>query len=548
MALVLYTFAGLHILYWLASIAIPILLTILALACRLAIRQINRRCTAPLIDLARQVDRLDTRSLDNLAEIRAQVDQTLPGRAAEAMANLARDSQQLYQGRWLPDPRDYLRRTTLLSHAQQNLLSYRPAGAILAIGLLCALVTLVVEQALPPLYPELALGLILLPIALTGMTALLLAAAARTARVHLAEALDDLVHALGRHLPVYSDQTGTAALIDTFLIYDRSMKESLQAFTETAGRLAESDMADGIRRSIEQVLTESVAPSLQQSTAALSQLAGELSQRQERGMEELASRFAQALSAELAAHLHPVNRELAQMVSLMSDVKNYVDVAMRALETVHDRSGQLLQDVGQSLQEMAVARGTLTGDLAAIETHLTTLADTSSHMADQYSGQEQTLAGSLDEFGFKLTEAVAGLESTLQQTVRAAEDARLTAADHRAAAERHVSLMQEQVKRFGDQLKVDLAQLLEQIRQETGQVAGQSAAISRQVGQMNEILGGTLDSFTQGSAQYVKQTLSRFDEHLAEIFTRLAQTTSEIQDAVDALPAALQQQGPSYGA
>ena len=140
---------------------------------------------------------------------------------------------------------------------------------------------------------SLAAGLILLPL-LVGLAGALLAAssAQRASRLPAAICLQDLHHSLENRLPVFNDQAGLAMLIDNFLVYDRQMKDSLQDFTATASRLAESDMADGIRRSVEQVLQESVAPSIQQAAATLGSLAGELTNRQERGMQDLAVRFA----------------------------------------------------------------------------------------------------------------------------------------------------------------------------------------------------------------------------------------------------------------
>ncbi len=94
---------------------------------------------------------------------------------------------------------------------------------------------------------------------------------------------------LADHLPVFNDQAGLALSIDEFLIYDRQMKTTLETFTFTTDRLASKDMADGIRHGVEQVMLNSVAPPIQQAAATLSNLAVELTQRQERGMQELAT-------------------------------------------------------------------------------------------------------------------------------------------------------------------------------------------------------------------------------------------------------------------
>ena len=547
MAMVILEFAGIHILHWLVSALLPLLLAGLALYYRLVSRRLRLNIIDPADNLAWQIDQLEGRSLENLPAADELFHKISPTSFCEAFDRMSRDSAGLYQNRWLPDPKEYLRADLLLSAAQSSAISLKPAARCLAIGLLGSLISLLIMQPVPPPSPELRPVLMLLPLAAGLAAALLSAADARHSRRQLESRLDELHHALARHLPVFNDQAGVAMLVDSFLVYDRQMKDTLQTFTATAGRLADSDMADGIRRSIEQVLTESVAPPIQQSAAALGRLAGELSDRQENGMQDLASRFAAALSAELAAHMNPVNRELSQMTALMADVKNYIEVALRALETARQQSDSLLQDTRQAMLQTAEARTAMAADYTRMNEQLQMLNQATGQMAELYQGNDQNLAASLQEFGSRLDQNSQKLGELVQEAIRTAELSRQSAASQQTSAGLYLDDMREQVARLSTQLSADLNQLLEQIRQETGSVAANTADIGSRLGQVNSALTASISEFTQSSGHYVQQTLERFDASLAEVVNRLTHAALEIQDAVDALPAALQQ-GPRYGA
>lgn len=543
MTLMITEFAGLHILHWVISGLIPILLAGLTVGC-LAVNSRLRRQAIWLVNrLIEQINGLEGRTIENLPAVDAIFKHSRAAAFSRAFSRMEQECHELYEGRWLPDPKKILRQDILLTSSQQASISLRPAAGLLAVAILAALVSLLVQNPIPPQNESLKVGLILLPF-LTGLAGAILAAASaqRTGRL-LQLRLQDLHHSLETRLPVFSDQAGLAMLIDNFLVYDRQMKDSLHDFTATASRLAESEMADGIRRSVEQVLQESVAPSIQQSAATLNSLAVELANRQDRGMQDLAVRFATALSEELASHLHPVNKEIAQMGTLMADVKNYIEYAMRALETVRLQSEGLLGDTRQAVLQMAESRARMTDDFSRVGEQLQSLTASTSQMAGLYEGNEHNLAQNLQVFGHQMDQFSQRLGSLVHEAIQSMQDTRVLADGQQASAEQHLAAMQEQISQLHAQLGSDIQALLEQVRRETSTVAERTGSLGQQLGILNSTLGRSMDDFTQASAQYVQNALASFDSGLAELTDRLAHTAAEIRDAVDALPAALRQ-GP----
>ncbi|MDW7659161.1 MAG: hypothetical protein SCM11_18485 [Bacillota bacterium] len=539
MAMVIFEIGNLHLLHWLVSAAVPLIIITLAIIDRVILAKLMQSFVKPLARLTDSVDQLEGRSLDHWPAISQEAKANCPAQILRHFNHMEEDCKLLYQGRWMPDPRTALPLSAWLSPAQRSAVSYKPAARILAIGILAALVSLLIQVPLPVTPSGLGVVLALLPVLTAIAAALPIAAATRHSEQVILTQLDALYLALNRHLPVFNDQTGIATLIDAYLDYDNQMQHQLQQFTEITSRLAESDMADGVRRSVEQVLTESVAPSLQQSTTALGKLAGELTQRQEQGMQTLAEQFAEALSVQLAAHMHPINREIAQMGSLMADVKNYVEVAMRAMDTVRQQSGQIQQAVGQSLQQLSAAHESMGSDFATVREQLATLADSTVKLTDLYQGNEQCLAKSLEFFAQKLNDGTHHLTDITRQAIQMATETRTAADGQQTAVASQLTAIQNQTDNFSKQLSETIDHLLQQVHLETAAIAANTADIGKQLHALSGVLDTSLDQFTQGSAAYVQQTLDRFDGSLADIVTRLAQTAAEIQDAVDALPSAI---------
>ena len=538
--------AGLHILHWLISALLPVLLLGMAFYYWIVTHRVQNRSIAAVSQLSLQIDRLTGRTIDNLPAAASLFRQFAPESFSQAFERMQADCDDLYQERWLPDPRHYLNADTLLTPSGRNSLSWRPAASLLAAGLLGGMVSVLVQQIIPPPHAEMALALIMLPLITGTALSILMAAQSRYIRSLLDHQLQALDVSIGRSLPVFNDQSGVASLVDSFLEYDRQMKDSLENFSTTAAKLGDSDMVDGIRRSIEQVLTESVAPPIQQSAAMLGRLATELTNRQENGMQDLAARFATALSSELAAHMQPVNKEIAQMGSLMTDVRNYIEYAMRALETVRQQSQVLLDDTRTSIQQSGEVRASMAADFTRMDDQIRQITESTSQMAALYQGNEQNLAGSLQTFGVQLDQNSRKLGDLVHEAIQSSTEARLSAEGQQIHAGQYLAAMQNQIDQLTGQLGKDLNRLIEQIRLETGSIALHTADIGARLGQLDGTLRKTLDDFTRSSGQYVQETLGQFDTGLAEIVERLGETALEIQNAVDDLPSALRQ-GPHFG-
>ena len=541
MVMTVLEFGGLHLLHWIISGVIPVALLITAVIYMVIARKTVNKVRDFQDQLSAKLQSLESRQIENLTHISNVFQQAGLPLIRKQFQKMEQDSDVLYDGRWLPNPDLYLSSEQVFSTIQSSSLSLRPSARLLSVGLLGSLISLLMQSQYPASGQIPAIALILAPAAVGLALSLILLSESMYGIGQIKSFSIDMKRLLESRLPVFSDQAGLGLMIDQFMSYDRDMNTSLKAFNETAVRLTESDMADGIRRSVEQVLLDSVAPAVQESSAVLKKLADELVHRQERGMQELAGQFASALTSDMAAHLKPVNKEIAQMSSLMTDVRNYIEYAMRALDTVKEESKQLLADTQTALQQMAQARGHLSEDFGKAGQQLQLLTSATSHMADIQQNNEQGLAKSIEQLSLQLASHSDAMETLVEQAASAMQQAQASAADQQSSAEEHIANMSGHVSQLSRELGDKISLLLEQVDTETSSVAKNAAEIGARLGTLNETLAQSLNDFSRESADYVHSTLQAFDSNLAELVRRMTQATVEIRDAVDALPAALQQ-------
>lgn len=497
---------GLHGLYWLTSLAIPLVILLTTIIYLILNRHLLHKTGPLLIRLNQAINQLDHFGIDQLPAVTDLFDRTGQAALTEAIRRLSRDCHVLYQDRWLPDPETELNIEQLYSSSLRNSLSYRPPINIFLTGLMAGLVTLLLQIEFPVAQESLKPLLIALPIVIALACAMVLAVQVQSAHKTIKAGLKNLRITIGRFLPVFNDQAGVALLVDSMLHYDHSMQQALSQFNETTEKLVQSDMAEGIRRSVEQVLLESIAPPIQKAAATLSDLATELTTRQNQGMHELASQFSTAITTELVTQMAPVNRELTQMTTLMSDVRNYIDYAMRALETVRQQSEELLKASQASLEQMATARDDLADDFSAVSDYIQQLTVTTDKMTALYQGQEASLSTALQTLSGQLEQHSQSLNTSLVETAKATQLAGSLTDLQRRSTDEYMQVMQNQYQ---------------------------------QLDRVSLLLKTTMEQFIHDSGQYVQGTLKEFDQGLAELIERLSFTVTEIRDAVDALPAAL---------
>lgn len=443
------------------------------------------------------------------------------GRAADAIQDrlagsdldslgqgLARISHLHYEGRLLPDPGPVL-----------SSLDLYPSGRVKALGGLYALLAFgaaalgAIASLLFYAYGQLKLtvlgtGLALMVLGLASAL-ILLWYGVKTAG-DLEGEKDQLCLALTSSLPVFMDMTGVAVLVSEMLGYGEKMREEVQAFSRLAQDLTAGGFAEGINTSVRTIMSQEVAPPLNEANAALTDLAKSLADKQEKGMDDLADKFSNQLSKALALHLAPLPDKLQILHQVAAHSADMMEESMITMTRAREENKSINEDVRESLRLMTLAKNDMADEMASVSDSMEILSASTEKMSALYADEETDLASHIDRLTqqLKLYSDTMGLGIT--ESANAIEASVRMSASHNKNA----------------------AILLERLDEQLGMLE-----------EINRQIRDNTQHFTKESAAFVSRTLEEYDVSLAEVVERLTFTTAEIRDAIDALPQAIRGAG-----
>lgn len=417
---------------------------------------------------------------------------------------LAKVSAANFEGRLLPDPepimksRGLLQAAPLLDHGRLFALTSFAVGAFWLVAALLISVMMAMTASLIPL----ALAAFLFSLVASFF---ILWYAARAGRA-LDKEKDRVITALAGFVPVYTDRTGVALLINQMIGYGEEMRGEVKVFSQLAAELAKGEFAEGIQTSVRAIMSQEVAPPLKEANHALTELAVSLAEKQEKGMTELADSFSAAVAQALSVHLSPLPDKLSTLYQVVENSATMMGESVVTMERVRQESQEVARDVQETLRLMALAKNDIADEMAAISDNLEILGASTEKMTALYSGEETNLASHIDRLSDLMRSHSDRLGEGIIESAKAIEaSVRMSASQNKNAA-------------------ILLERLEEQL------------ATLEDLGR--QITDNTI-SFTKESGGFVTKTLEEFDVSLAEIVERLTFTTAEIRDAIDALPAAI---------
>ncbi|NLA95888.1 MAG: hypothetical protein GX838_03490 [Clostridiaceae bacterium] len=418
--------------------------------------------------------------------------------------HMARISASNFEGMLLPDPesvmksRGLFQAAPLIETGRLYSLNCFAAGTLWLVAAL--LISLMTDMAAPVI--SLSLATFLLSLVFSFF---ILWYTRRTARA-LDRERERVITALSGFVPVYTDRTGVALLISEMTGYGEQMRGEVKAFSQLADELAKGEFAEGIKISVREIMSQEVAPPLNETNYALTGLAKSLAEKQEKGMAELADSFSAAVAQALSTHLSSLPDKLQTLYQVAENSATMMEESVATMERTREESQEVARDVQETLRLMALAKNDIADEMAAISDNLEILGASTEKMTALYSGEESNLASHID----RLTDLMRLYSDRLGEGI--VESAKAIEASVRMSASQNKSA----------------AILLERLDEQLATLED----LGRQ------ITDNTIN-FTRESGNFVTKTLEEFDVSLAEIVERLTFTTAEIRDAIDALPAAI---------
>lgn len=486
---------GLDAVHWFFVLIVPIIMAALGIIYLLRMRRVEHEMTDVYQDAADEIR--ETGKLPVSSESEA---------FEERLTLYREDGKALFEDRYLPDPDDYFVPAELMSRHEQRAVSYWPSALFVLLGLFGLVGAAASLTAIPPAVPAQNLPVLIFPLA----TGLALAAYAwfytNGVRARLENEAKQLNNAMTARLNVFRDKAGIASLINEMQTYDRNMGSQLKVFNDTAERLATSEFSKGIEDSVRAIMTEQVSPPIQNASNALIELAGEITARQESGMADLANQFANVVGSRLAVHLAPLDGHLSAMNEKLAESERYIKSQVDVLETSRQQNIELNTQIHEAIELLTKSKEDMVKEIGDIRGHIALIGVTTEKMAALYTGEEADLAAHINQLAAQLQNYAIRLDTSVGESSKALLAAAQLAERQDEAGSIWLDRLDSQLDRLAD---------------------------------LGRIISDNTTNFTKETADFVRKSLDEYDAGLAEVIERLTFTTTEIRDAVDALPQAL---------
>lgn len=495
-------------------IAVPAIMIVLFVVALLRNRKLRLEAAAREKSFTTTLDAVDFEQgnvFDNLQTVRENLNDEEIG---EFLDNLSIQSERLYRGKWLPDPEPLLLQKDVFHVFKNTRFNALISALLIVLGIIAAVVVLVAdanlflaaEQAVVP--PLIMASLI--PLGAGLVTAILLSVDARNTRYALAQTVQNFSSTLAKTAPVYQDRAGVTLLISELISYGETMRQEVRSFSEIAQQLVEGEFAEGVRNAVREVMEKEVAPPIKESSAALSNLADSLAEKQESGMQELADSFTEKTVEALQVHLAPLPQELSKINRLTDSSLAMMEESKQIMAASRDENVNLNQELHEILGLMAISRNDIANESATLSDNLKLISASSDKLTALYMGEQEGLSNQLTRLSDQLRLNTDLLSRAISETAK--------------TMERSVHLTEEQSRLTES--------FLQRIKQQVSALEEMTQSIE----------ASSLD-FSEKSTDYVQRTLHDYDSGLAEVIERLSFTTAEIREAIDSLPAAIRSIG-----
>ncbi len=455
---------------------------------------------------AEDIEALGSYSADNVDRLRQKLGEF---RSAEVSTQLDKALQQAkikYNDRWVPDLAPYLspQQMSPQNYSRQKLFDSIPFYVI-AIGLFCSFV----QWLLP--YTQISVSekpaaIILLPFITSCIAVMVTATSIFSIKQKLNNEYQRLQEVMSRYLPIYTDHSGAALLVDSVLEHDYAMQNSLSSFDATTRELVEGKFVDSMTGAVREIMENQVVPPIQEASATLPQLARDLAEKQDRDMTRLAEQFSEQVVISMGKHLNPLVTELHDFSELIADTRHFIHDSVAVLENSRQQNMMLNRTIAESLHAMDETKTVVSQDMSDIREHLGVLADVIEKISAIYIGEERGLRSEIANLDQSLTNSCSVITDGISAASKTIEHA--------------MSIRNEQQEQ--------LHQVLDEFKN-----------INETLQKTESDLRKAQFNFSQQSEDYVKDKLGDFEQSLAEVVERLIYTASAIRDAVDTLPIAL---------
>ncbi len=502
--------------YWIMLVVFTAMIIGLGVYNYIKNRNFHLDFTQTLHEVSDSIGELDHYRIENLDDVVDMMDNTPYPLLSSAAFKLKADSDRLYQKQWISDPDEVLQTEKVLTKGQYFSYTYELPIYIISTGILVSLLFLVMGLGISAERSEVN-AYALIPLIAGLISAAFLSIQIKKNKDDLHRNLNYLSENIKDRVPVFRELAGTAALIESFFRYDRSMSDSVARLAGVVEDLTSNRIADKIAENVKIVMQKEVTPSIVSATDSLKTSADELEKERTSGLNKLADQYSAAVTSSMETHLQPFYQELENLATNVFESNKSVELSLEAIDKYRSESVELQNRLTKTLESLNMANRTWSENLEKIANNVEGLNTSSQRMNDMQVSTENKMNSSIQ----RLNDVFNSLETNLVDL-----NARIYEQNS------------DQLSKF-ELSNADNTALYENIRELGLAFAKQSDYLNKQntniqdeVKQLNDGLNASVQNFTKGINSGVIEVLDEFDNNLAEITNRLSDTTAEINDSV----------------
>lgn len=392
-------------------------------------------------------------NIENLPLI-SEIFEQAPKKLSQAFDEIIQTSADFYQKKWIPSPDAFITVDNVFGKKTARRISGYGFLYFSLLGILFFFATILTGSLIfdTPDAILACLYLSFVPLLLSLLFTILFI----TEKLQITRIADSsirsLTRALSQKLPVFSEYNSLAILVNQFLEYDRHMSESVSLLTTKIDNFVIGGLTETVTESIEAVLLDSIAPSIERSTDAIITLSKDVIEKENSGMKDLALKFSTALSEELAYQFEPLNKKMMEVANTLSESRKYLDIASQTLESYKDNVTDLNTQTSRTLKGYEDSRTAFSGDIHIIAGSF----EQFSKSASIYNENVLLNQKQFETAAITLTNSISQSNSTLQALLdgifieaRTAVD---QARDSQKMNEAYLNIMKEQINTFTDEL------------------------------------------------------------------------------------------------
>lgn len=504
--------------YWILLLASLALIGAVGIYSFISNRSFHRDFVKEILEMAQEVEQLERYHIDNLGKTNKILESSKYPLITTASLKLKKDSHNLYQDQWISSPDEVFSLEKVLDKSQFRSYTLEYPLYILTIGVLMFLAFLIGGLNLSD-NKTYVLMVSSTPLFLSLIIAFTLSIIKLRNKDDLKRALNYLSERIKERVPVFRELAGTAALIEAFFRYDRSMSNSVSEFSKMLNDLSENKVAEIIGENVKVSLEESLLPSINSTLSALQLSTEKLAIEKNESIEEISENYSRAITSSLEKNLQPFYQELENFANNIYEANKSTEITLQNINQHRKESSELQASLLESLDSLKLANKSWTNNLNSISDSMAELAKLSKNLSATQKDSESILSDSI---------------KALKDQLSIFED------NMNVLTEKINEQNQNFIDRFESasssslELKNDIKELGLLFADQTEALSHQNIDVAQEINSLNEGLNASVQNFTSGINEGVISVLANFDNSIAEISDRLIDTSSEINSSVNA--------------